>query len=243
MTPTIEKLITRVVESFAGNIHQELQQNKTIVVGASDGPLLLAGEIAKTGSPVTIIDSDPSGNRVVPYLSATEVIQGDPTDVEILKKARTEHATVLVAATLSDEVNLAVCRTAEMTFDPIRLIALVNDQANIADFEVLGYEVMSLARAALTLLKKPELSAELRELFKERDADEILTEISVNSPVVLGRKLSSILIGDCDLLELRRWGKSVLIDDSTTLQIGDSITLFGNVRAVEAASHQLNPQC
>jgi Trk K+ transport system NAD-binding subunit len=243
MAPALEKLITRVVGGFAGLTHHETKKTLTIIVGANEGPRLLAAEIAKTDSPVMIIDSDPELCRVASNLPLVEVIQGDPTDVEVLRQAGAEHAASVFVTTSNDQKNLAICETVEMHFNPNRLLARVNEKKNLPDFEVLGYDVMSLARAALTLIECSALTPELRELLRETDEGELLAEISVTSPVIIGRQLSGIPMSGTDLIELRRRGHPISIDRSTSLQIGDLLTLFGSGRAIEDAAAELNPQC
>lgn len=242
MATTIEKLITRVVDTFAGQTNQTPPREATLIIGASDGPRLLAGALAKSGFPVTIVESDLNLCRVASELSFVEVVCGDPSDVDFISQAAAKSIANVIVATASDELNLAVCKAVEMTLNPVHLIAVVNEKANRADFEVMGYEVMSIARAALTLLGTAELTSEICELLRTDD-DEVLVQLSVTSPVAIGRHLSSLLLSEVDLVDLSRQGHSMSIDESTYFQIGDVITVFGKTRAVEAASAELNPRC
>jgi Trk K+ transport system NAD-binding subunit len=89
---------------------------------------------------------------------------------------------------MNDDVNLRICQAAEMSFDVPRLIARVNNRANVADFELLGYEVMSLARAAATLLNGAELKPSFLRLLREGVEMESIAEVAVISPVNVGRR-------------------------------------------------------
>ena len=243
MSTTIEKLMTRMAEAFAGQSNQTALRDGTLIIGASDGPRLLARELAKNGFPITIVESDAELCRLASELSSVEVICGDPTDVNVIQHCLPNSVANVVVAMVDDELNLEVCKRVEMVFNPDHLIAVIHDKDNAIDFDVMGYEVMSLARVALKLLGNSALTDGGDELLRATDNDEGLREVTVSSPVAIGRHLSSLSLSDVELIDLTRHGRPIAIDNSTILEIGDSVTLFGRSRAVEAAAAELNPQC
>jgi Trk K+ transport system NAD-binding subunit len=140
-------------------------------------------------------------------------------------------------------VNLRVCQSVEMAFDVPRFIARVNDKANAAEFELLGYEVMSLAKVAVTLLDGAEVTPGLLRLLQEKEAGESVAEVTIVSPVNVGRKLASLRLSGCDLVALRQDGAFSRVDELTTIGFGDVLTLFGSTKAIETAREQVNPPC
>ncbi len=235
----VEKLINRVVDTLAVLTHRKPRQRKgALIIGAGHGPSLLARQLSRESLPVTIFDCDEVSVTPMVNPSMVELFRGDPTDINTLKHAGAEGAAVVLVSTKSDELNLVICDLVEMCFNPARLIVIVNDKANLDEFEVLGYEVMSLARAALTLLPN---DAEICQQLQEPDRDQMLGEVLVCSPVVIGRQLSELPLDSCEVIELKRQGQAIPMTES--LQLGDTVTLFGIVTAIESACTQLNPQC
>jgi hypothetical protein len=90
----------------------------------------------------------------------------------------------------------------------------------------MGYEVMSLARTALTFLNLPALSPELRRLLSESDQKEFLKDVTIMSSASVGRPLPVVRTPSCEVLSIVRKGLSVPIDEFTRLQIGDVLTIF-----------------
>ncbi len=243
MSLSIERLINRAFDGIAGIVHHP-QRIGTVIIGAGYGPRLLARELSKTGTPVTIIDSDEKLCRLAALtLPHVQVLHGELTDADWLKQINPNRWARVFVATSSDELTLEVCKLVEMVLNPDRLIARVNEQQNTADFELLGYEVMSLPRAALTLGERLELTEEMIQQLSELEEDECLGEVSVCSPVNLGRKLVEIPLDGCELLDLTRQGQSIRITETTQLQIGDLLRLFGPKSAIRSVEARMNAEC
>ena len=85
------------------------------------------------------------------------VLEGDATSLLVLRRAGTERAKAVLAATRSDEVNLEFCRLAKTHFGVETRVAVIGDLQNLETFKAEGIEVIhrgsSLASSAASRLK------------------------------------------------------------------------------------------
>ncbi|MDX6711170.1 MAG: hypothetical protein QOH96_2186 [Blastocatellia bacterium] len=243
MPATLERFNSKVFSGLWRFPQQSFSHDTTVIVGAHEAGRLLANELSKSIGRVVLIDSDDDLCEIANALPDIEVINGDATDIEVLKRARAEQAKCVFAATTNDEVNLKICKLAEMSFDTPRLIARVSETSTLKDFELMGYEVMSMARAAVALLKKTQVVPQLVESLKGAGESELLAEINIVSPASIGRRLDSFPPHSCEVIRLERGEVSIPVYDSTALQMDDILIVFGSTRAVEALRAQLNPPC
>ena len=75
MTLSLQTLIATVVHGVAGTVARTVPKPRTIIIGAGEGPRLLAGEIGKRGEPVAIVDGDPELGRNAELLTPVEVLK------------------------------------------------------------------------------------------------------------------------------------------------------------------------
>ncbi len=69
-----------------------------------------------------------------------QVFHGDGTNVDILERAGTADADVLISLTGSDESNLVACQLAKLRFDIALTIAKVNNPRNAPVLKILGVD-------------------------------------------------------------------------------------------------------
>lgn len=79
-----------------------------IIVGASNVAKHLIKLLDAEDHEVIVIEKDPSITKQMTYDTDVVTITGDATDLDILKKAGSDHADILVALTESDEANMVV---------------------------------------------------------------------------------------------------------------------------------------
>ena len=243
MPAAIERLVSKVFGGLSKFNRQNLYCDATVIVGASEPARLLAYELTKCSSRVAIVDSDKSLCDETIAVGAVDVICGDPTSSEVLDAAGAASAGCIFAATTSDELNLNVCQLAETVFDTPRLIAAASENSGLMDFELLGFEVMSFARAAVNLLQKDQLTPGLIESLQGPLGPEILEEIDIVSPASIGRRLDFLPRYSREVINLERGGIAFTPTPSMVLQMDDKLTVFGNSRAIETLREQLNPSC
>ena len=113
-----------------------------IIVGAGRTGIPLAKWLISGGHEIGIIEKQNEAyNSVNNHLGAISIF-GDGTDKNILSKAGTNRADILIATTRSDDVNLVTCQIAKYYFQVEKTIAILNDQDNRELFDDLGIDVV-----------------------------------------------------------------------------------------------------
>ena len=84
-----------------------------IIVGDGKVGTALAGQLAKEGHDVTIVDSNPKVLTDTAEQMDVMAVIGNGASMATLKEAGAGEADVLIAATSRDEVNLLTCLTAK----------------------------------------------------------------------------------------------------------------------------------
>src|SRR5438552_4782799 len=102
-------------------------QNHYILCGAGRVGRRAARELARRPVPFVVVENDES--RLQNLDPEWLVVQGDATQEKILREARIEHATGLVAATTTDATNIYIVLTARSLNPKLRIIARASEEA------------------------------------------------------------------------------------------------------------------
>jgi len=110
--------------------HQEKQhKNKdyTIIVGCGRLGASLASRFSEDGGNVLVIDEDKNSFRKLSPNYGGMVIQGDATEISVLKRAEIKNATSVIAVTNHDNTNIMVAQLAKELFHIDNVIARLYD--------------------------------------------------------------------------------------------------------------------
>lgn len=110
--------------------HQEKQhKNKdyTIIVGCGRLGASLASRFSENGGNVLVIDEDKNSFRKLSPDYGGMVIQGDATEISVLKRAEIKNATSVIAVTNHDNTNIMVAQLAKELFHIDNVIARLYD--------------------------------------------------------------------------------------------------------------------
>jgi len=100
---------------------------------------------------VVMIDNDEAAfSKLLPEYSGFTV-QGDATELDVLRQAHVERADLLIAATREDNVNLMVAQVARVEFGVRRVIARVNEPMREDVYRILSIETVSPTSVAVDL--------------------------------------------------------------------------------------------
>lgn len=110
--------------------HQEKQhKNKdyTIIVGCGRLGASLANRFSEDGGNVLVIDEDKNSFRKLSPNYGGMVIQGDATEISVLRRAEIKNATSVIAVTNHDNTNIMVAQLAKELFHIDNVIARLYD--------------------------------------------------------------------------------------------------------------------
>ncbi len=99
----------------------------TVIIGCGRLGANLANTLSDSGRNVLIMDQDPDSFRRLSSGYGGLSVVGDGTDLDTLREARIDDATVVVAVTNNDNTNIMVAQIARDIFRVERVIARLYD--------------------------------------------------------------------------------------------------------------------
>ncbi|MEK9671491.1 MAG: Trk system potassium transporter TrkA [Rhodospirillaceae bacterium] len=102
---------------------------KIIVCGAGQVGMNIARQLTMENHDVTIVDQVPDLVRRVSDTLDAQAVVGHASNPDVLEKAGIADADMLIAVTLTDEINMVACQVAHSLFDVPTKIARIRQQA------------------------------------------------------------------------------------------------------------------
>lgn len=130
-----------------------------IIVGAGEVGTEIARQLAEEQKNVVLIEKDPAkAKTVAAFLDAT-VLEGEGTDIDVIRQAGISSADIFIAATTSDEVNLISCMIVSAESNvPVRI-------ARVRNIKYSESSVFSSRLSGVSFLINPEQEAAF-EIFQ-----------------------------------------------------------------------------
>lgn len=107
---------------------------KMVVVGAGQVGRAVAEDLSAHHE-ITVIDHDLERLEEVRFQTDVMTFEGNGADIDVLKKAKTESADIIIASTDDDRVNILVCGTAHALNPDIFTIARVTNTGYLRSWE------------------------------------------------------------------------------------------------------------
>jgi trk system potassium uptake protein TrkA len=116
------------------------EKRKEFIVIAGCGRLggHLANRLSREGHSVVVIDVNEVKFKNLSAEFSGFRMEGDASELEILKRAKTQEAQKLIAVTRNDNVNLTIAQIAQVVFHVPTVVARVSDPQREAIFRELG---------------------------------------------------------------------------------------------------------
>lgn len=111
-----------------------VEANSILIVGGGLVGEALAGRLARDGYDVTLVERDPQKVRELADTVDVQVIEGNGATAPTLRAAGVEEASLVVAATESDECNVLVGFLAARLFETPRVVVRVRDPGHEEGF-------------------------------------------------------------------------------------------------------------
>lgn len=214
-----------------------------LIVGGGKMGRFLAKEFLEKGYGVTLIEQDIKKCHLMDSNETFNMVHGDGSEAEVLKKAGIEEASVVLAVTDDDHDNLAICQLAERQFNIPRTFTAVNTPGNEKLFEWLGVNVaVSSASILAALVEKDVTLDDFTSLLNLQLGDLQMVEVKIktNAPV-LGQKVKNIdLPMESILVTILRGEEAIVPRGNTTLMENDIILALTNHDAEKDLVHKLN---
>lgn len=210
-----------------------------IIVGLGEMPSLLAERLRQSGEMVKMVGLD-RGRKRQKRRQDLPVLEGDPTQAEVLAAAGAASAATLVAMSTYDEVNIAACRLANDRFGIPQLIAQANDPHLGRQMSELGVQVVQPQFATMLAVEGAlRFPASFEMLTRQVDGVDI-REVALSNPRYHNKPLRHILLpGDALVLGLRRNGEVLVPHGDTRLRRGDLLMLIGHRDSLRQAMSRL----
>ncbi|HUN10004.1 MAG TPA: TrkA family potassium uptake protein [Aggregatilineales bacterium] len=120
-----------------------MAHKRIVIVGCGRLGGALANQLSLSGHEVIVIDRKEKAFEKLSVEFSGYRIQGDATEMHILKEARLENADNLFAVTTSDNINLMVAQVARTLFEIPRVVARVFDPNRESIYANFGIETIS----------------------------------------------------------------------------------------------------
>jgi trk system potassium uptake protein TrkA len=226
--------VSRAMSAFG---HEEPEARRLLICGGGNIALLLAQEIERTQSGITVKIVEANAERaaaVASLLSGTVVLHGDVLDPEILDEAGAAATDTAVAVTDDDETNI-LCSLLAKRHGARRTITLLNKSTYEPLINTLGIDVVVSPRniTASTILQHVRRGRihsvhTLREDFGELiEAEALETSNLVGPPLRDIHLPNGVMIG-----AIVRGSQVISPRGNTVIQHKDRVVLFATSDAV-----------
>ncbi|PRR81857.1 potassium channel family protein [Clostridium vincentii] len=108
-------------------LHEEKEDIYILIIGCGRLGASIANSLSNRNMNVTIIDSNKDSFRKLSPSFGGLALEGDATDIDILKEAQIEKSRVVVCVTNNDSSNIMIAQMAKKLFSIERVIARLYD--------------------------------------------------------------------------------------------------------------------
>lgn len=201
---------------------------RVTMIGGGKVGSYLARELHKAGHVVTVIEESHGHAESLTDDSKVLVLEGDGTDIRLLKAADTERADWVLAVTGLDEVNLVACQLA-MTLGARQVLARLNNPLNRPTFDALDIPVVAVTDVMATLISREVDVPEFRHITLLGRGEISVYEIDVPEGFE-PRPLAELRLPKGALLVALVSGDAVSVPTATTvLRPGDQVTTVSSM--------------
>lgn len=199
----------------------------TLIGGGKVGSYL-AKELFKAGHVITVIEVAHHHAEALSDDSKVLVLEGDGTDINLLKAADTDRSDWVLAVTGLDEVNLVACQLA-LTLGAKHVLARLNNPLNRPTFEALEIPVVAVTDVMATLISREVEVDEFRHITLLGRGEVSVYEIDVPEGVE-PVPVPELRLPKGSLLVALVSGDEVSVPTaSTILKPGDQVTAVSSV--------------
>lgn len=154
----------------------------SIIIGGGKIGFYLLKTLLERKVDTVLIERDPVLCRKIANELDVTVIEGDGTDINVLRDAGIESAEIVAAVTGTDEENLVVCKIAKVNFSVPITFARVNNPKNTAMFKALGIDNTVCSTEVIANMIERELERDEYHVVQTFENGELLlTEVMITA--------------------------------------------------------------
>jgi trk system potassium uptake protein TrkA len=207
-------------------LHEEASSHKVMIVGGGMVGFYLASRLEKMGFDLKLIEIDPQRCRcIADDLSNTMILNGDGTDISLLKEEGAGDMDVIFAVTGVDEKNL-LCSLLARQLGAKKIISRVNKSAYIKLFELVGVD-RAVSPGQVTgdgVLQLVIGGEEVITLSDERI--ELVDFAAKKGAKIIGKNIVKELPEDSVVGMVLRSGKSIVPGEDCRVEEGDRVFIL-----------------
>ena len=208
--------------------HDDGKERRTTIIFSGNQLGLQVARIMRDHDEDVII-FEPEGKNLEDYRKAGFSVVHVSHIENIPDLLSAEKIKALLALDSEDSLNLQVCRTAHHQGIP-HIVALVNDASRLDEFRKLNVNVFAPALYRPALLALLARSPDIFRLLTTTTDDRDVQEVTITNPLMHFRRLYNLgLPGNLLVLAIYRDGESIIPHGRTSLQLGDRLTILGNL--------------
>jgi Kef-type K+ transport system membrane component KefB/Trk K+ transport system NAD-binding subunit len=205
-----------------------------VIFGAEDFGIQVARVMAQHGEQVLFLEPD---QRLVRQAEQAGFEAIEATAIQNCLHYAMERGAIRTLLILSqDDVRNLLVSHAARQLDIQQVIALVNDPARLPEYRAVGVRPFTSAMYNVPLLAAMARNTDLFTLLTDMTDKQDVREVYLRNPLLKGERLRTIhLPGNLTVLSVGRNGDLIVPHGNTRLEIGDHLTLFGDVEDMKAA--------
>ena len=215
--------------------HVETKSNRWIVIySAHDLGLQVARVLENHGEQVRFLE--PDLEQLGSARKAGFEVIHTPTLGECLEVAAKDQVQALLVLNMDDDHNLEVCRAAQCQ-GISTIVSLVNNPSRLDEYRSLEVKPFAPGLYQPALLALLVRSPDIFDIITNATDDQDVRQVLITNPVMHERRLYSLgLPINMLILAINRQGEMMIPHGSTSLHVGDSLTILGNIDDLNEAS-------
>jgi trk system potassium uptake protein TrkA len=213
-------------------LHEEAKSHKVLIVGGGMVGFYLAQRLEKMGFDLKLIEIDTERCRyIADELSDTMILNGDGTDISLLKEENVSDMDVVFAVTGLDEKNL-LCSLLAKQLSAKKIITRVNKNAYIHLFELVGVD-RAVSPGQVTGDAVLQLTIGVADVVTLRDERIELIDFPVKKGAkIIGKAISKELPKEAIAGLILRSGSTIMPEANGLIEDGDRVFILALQPAV-----------
>lgn len=213
----------------------------SIIIGGGKIGFYLLKTLLERKVDTVLIERDPVLCRKIANELDVTVIEGDGTDINVLRDAGIESAEIVAAVTGTDEENLVVCKIAKVNFSVPITFARVNNPKNTAMFKALGIDNTVCSTEVIANMIERELERDDYHVVQTFENGELLLAevmITAENPWNHHRIKDLRLPDECVITSIFRSEKILFPKGDSEILEYDKVVLITNKAGLQKMRRQ-----